>query len=458
MDAFTAWLNTWERDTGIASSESFVSSCAEVLLREGILLTPCLSHFWVSCGPGLVVAREDYEREVSSAAAAGSGGGGVGHSSFFPRTPLPCAPCSCPVSHCSSQPLTSLEEGSSSGAVGGAAGSEKVSELPPRSLVSHGLSHPHCLLSQGEILLPNYVSELLWAEKGGASSSSQVTRNSFWDNAVSLIPAAASTALFKSIPKPSLQASRALSKALPGMLSAVAGLAMRGVEIHAGSDALAPGCTPGSSFFSELLLLKACGLSDEEVLCAATVLPGAYIATSGAFAQLNGDCEDTKGGSGSEGLTSPPIVFSSPLQTLHSSAANITSLSSASLLPPPLSDVEECSNADTSGEGSTPLRESVSQRPPFASPFSLQTLKTSRLAWLGFIVEGGFADIAISRVDPRGDLVGALDSLVAVVVAGKVFYVEDLTEKLEEEWKTKDDNLSSQISSTLAPFLNWTKL
>ena len=77
------------------------------------------------------------------------------------------------------------------------------------------------------------------------------------------------------------------------------------------------------------------------------------------------------------------------------------------------------------------------------------------MAWLGFLVEGGFADLVVSRVDPRGDLFGALDTIVAVVCAGRLYSVEELRERLGKEWEGKDDNLTSAVATSFGQLLNW---
>jgi len=241
------------------------------------------------------------------------------------------------------------------------------------------------------------------------------------------------------------------------MLTTVSKLAKRGVIVHAGSEALAPGCSPGAAFYTELLLLKECGFSDEEVLCSATVLPGAYIASSGAFAQLLGVGDQGK-------VSAVPLVpppSSSPSLSLPQPPVTHHS-ASGSLLPPALPTPQQLleeSNGERGAQIESLALDSVRNYSAAvdlqSSLQALRTLKASRLAWLGFLVEGGLADMVISRVDPRGDLCGALDSLVAVVAAGRVYYMEDLNEKLLVEWSAKDENLSSQITQSLAPFLQW---
>jgi hypothetical protein len=52
---------------------------------------------------------------------------------------------------------------------------------------------------------------------------------------------------------------------------------------------------------------------------------------------------------------------------------------------------------------------------------------------------GGFADFVISRQDPRGDVLGALDAMEAVVVAGRLYYRAELEALLEAERAAKDD-------------------
>jgi hypothetical protein len=79
------------------------------------------------------------------------------------------------------------------------------------------------------------------------------------------------------------------------MLAAVKALAAAGVPVHAGSDALAPGCLPGGGLHVELALLRGAGLSDEEALGAATALPGAFLAALPKF------CGGGGGGSGAPG-------------------------------------------------------------------------------------------------------------------------------------------------------------
>ena len=64
------------------------------------------------------------------------------------------------------------------------------------------------------------------------------------------------------------------------------------------------------------------------------------------------------------------------------------------------------------------------------------------------------ADIVVSRVDPRGDLCGALDSIVAVVAAGRVFVREEVEAALEGERVQKDANLASAVlRSQVGPLL-----
>lgn len=54
----------------------------------------------------------------------------------------------------------------------------------------------------------------------------------------------------------------------------VAHLARAGVPLLAGTDAAFPGVVPGASLHAELLLLRACGLSTQDALAAATSRPG----------------------------------------------------------------------------------------------------------------------------------------------------------------------------------------
>lgn len=71
----------------------------------------------------------------------------------------------------------------------------------------------------------------------------------------------------------------AFPQALPKMLHAVSVLHRAGVILHAGTDCITPWVLPGRALHEEMLLLRSAGLSDEEVLAAATSLPGCFLST-----------------------------------------------------------------------------------------------------------------------------------------------------------------------------------
>ena len=391
--AFLGWLQTWG-PTGICSGGALASSCASVLKREGMVITPCLARYW--CGALCVDA------------GGGVGSGGAGGD---------------------------VEEGRFAAASAAAA-----ARPPARLSLSSGLPTPAAALAHARAWLPDYLP-CLWGD--GAAGGAGGGMGGLWASAGRLLTSSA-------LPPISTPCAQAMRLAMPAMCAAVGALHAGGVPVHAGSGGLSHWAVPGAALHLELCLLKAAGLSDEEALCAATVLPGAFLSSQGKWCGVGA-------GEGAEGAEAAVAVPSAPSLLPPPQPA-------APFLPPPLDHMAPSSlpTAAAAAAAAAAADADAAEAPVAALPLDspqaqarrLQRFRASRLAWLGFLCEGGLADFVVSRVDPRGDLFGALDSIEAVVVAGVLYTRGELEEAVALEQAQKDENIASSVlKSSVAPLL-----
>jgi hypothetical protein len=353
--AFAAWVRAW----GAVGDEE-LQKAAAVMKREGICATPCLARYWFGAGQPLPGLRGGVEAAHEALDEEG-GSNGVGAPSA--QAVMEAAAAREGAGH--GAPEAAPEAAPAGG--GGAAAPRRAP--PPAVSVLSGVPAPRsaALARYASAWLPPVVPSVLW----GTGALNSALAPAF---AAPLPPAAA----------------EAMPGAFPKMLAAVKALAAAGVPVHAGSDALAPGCLPGGGLHVELSLLRGAGFSDEEALAAATALPGAFLAALRRF-----------GGAGA------------------GAAGGLSGGVGGGWLPPP-----------------SPPR---AAEPAFAA---------SRLAWLGFLCEGAPADFVVSAVDPRGDLAGALGSIQAVVAAGVLHRREDIEAAL---WEAREgpgrENLAAALTT-----------